>query len=75
MVRLDFQVIGLQLNRHMAVAQVVGGAHQIKRRAMLGAGRNAQHFLRRGQHADQASVLSHQYITTPHCLAAWQENG
>ena len=31
MVRLDFQVIGLQLNRHMAIAKMVSGAHQVER--------------------------------------------
>ena len=30
MVGLDLQVVGLQLNRHMAVAQVVSGAGQVK---------------------------------------------
>jgi len=42
MVGLNLQVIGLQLNRHMAVAQVVGGAHQIKRAAVHSAGRDVQ---------------------------------
>lgn len=36
MVGLDLQVIGLELNRHMAVAQVVGDADQVKRRAVVG---------------------------------------
>lgn len=30
MIRFDLEVIGLQLDLHMAVAQVVGRAHQIK---------------------------------------------
>jgi hypothetical protein len=30
MVGLDFQVVGLQLDGHMAVAQVVSGAGQVK---------------------------------------------
>ena len=42
---------------------------------MLGAGRDMQHFLRRGQHADQAAVFGHQYIAAAHSLAAWQEDG
>jgi hypothetical protein len=31
MVRFDLQMIGLQLNRHMAVTQVIGRPRQIKR--------------------------------------------
>jgi hypothetical protein len=53
MVRLNLQVIGLQLNGHMAVAQVVGGAGQIKRRAVRCAMGDAQHRLWRGQHFEQ----------------------
>jgi hypothetical protein len=34
MVGLYLQVVGLELNRHMAVAQVVGGACQVKGRAV-----------------------------------------
>ena len=35
-VGLDLQVVGLQFDRHMAVAQVVGGAHQVEGRAVCG---------------------------------------
>lgn len=45
MVGLDLQVVGLQLDGHMPVAQVVGGTGQVKGRAMLGAGGDAQHGL------------------------------
>ena len=31
MVGLNLQMIGLQFNRHMAIAQVVGGTRQVKR--------------------------------------------
>ena len=31
MVRLDLQVVGLELNRHMAVTQMVGRAGQVER--------------------------------------------
>jgi hypothetical protein len=48
MVGLDLQVVGLELDRHMAVAQVVGGARQVKRRAVLRAVGDHQHRLRRG---------------------------
>jgi hypothetical protein len=30
MVRLDFEVVGLEFNRHMAVAQVVSRSNQVK---------------------------------------------
>ena len=46
MVGLDLEVVGLEFDRHMAVAQVVGGADQVKRDAMAAAGRDAQHRLR-----------------------------
>ena len=45
MVGFDFQVIGLQLYGHMAVAQVVGGAGQVKRRAVRCAMGDSQHGL------------------------------
>ena len=52
-VGLYFEVIGLELNGHMAVAQVVGRTYQIKRAAMLGAGRNFENGLRGRQHPNQ----------------------
>ena len=75
MIGLNFQVIGLQLNRHMAVAQVVGGTHQIKRAAMRSAGRDVQHFLWCCNDAHHEAILGHQHITTAHSLATGQENG
>ena len=53
MVGFDFQMIGLQFNRYMAVAQVVGGAGQIEQAAVVRAMGDAQHRLRRGQHFEQ----------------------
>ncbi len=53
MVGFDFQMIGLQLNRHMAVAQVVGGAGQIKQAAVVGTVRDTQYRLRRSQYLQQ----------------------
>ncbi len=52
MVGLDLEVVGLQLNGHMAVAQVVGGTHEVKRCAVLGAGRDLEQFLRCRNGAD-----------------------
>ena len=53
MVGFDLEVVGLQLNRHMAVAQVVGGAGQVKRRSVLCSSGDAQHVLGRGHHPHQ----------------------
>ena len=74
MVGLDFQVVRLQLDRHMPVAQVVGGAHQVKGAAVLGAGGDAQHGLRRGFDTDERAVFGHQHIATAHHVAAWQKH-
>ena len=53
MVGLNFQMVGLQLNGHMAVAQVVGGAGQIKQAAMVGTVRDTQYRLRCSQYLQQ----------------------
>ena len=48
-VGFDLQVLGLELNRHMAVTQVVGRADQVIRCAMGLAVGDAQHLLGRGR--------------------------
>ena len=73
-VGLDLQVVGLKLNGHMPVAQVVGGAYQVIRRAVLRAVRNFQHRLRRGDGADKRSIVRHQHIAPTHHRAARQKN-
>ncbi len=73
MVGLYLQVIGLELDGHMAIAQVVGGAGQVKGGAMVAAMRDAQDRLRRGQHLDHGAVFSNQHITTAHQCAARQK--
>jgi hypothetical protein len=73
-VGFDLQVIGLQLDGHVAVAQVVGGAGQVKGGAVLGAGGDHQHRLRRGQHAHQRAVLGHQHVAAAHHGAARQKD-
>ncbi len=73
-VGFNLQVVGLQLNRHMAVAEVIGRTGQIKRRAMLCTRGDAQHFLRRGVHLYQRAVFEHQHIATTHQGAARQEH-
>ena len=45
MVGFNLQMVGLELNRHVAIAQMVGGANQVERCAVLQAVRNAKHGL------------------------------
>eukprot|EP01041_Mallomonas_annulata_P025227 gene25226-46215_t len=73
-VGLDLEVVGLQFDRHMAVAQVVGGTGQIERRAVVLAVRDDQHRLWRRNHADHGAVFGHQHIAAAHQRAARQEN-
>ena len=74
MVGFDFQVVGFELDRHMAVAQVVSRAGQVKGRSVLCAGCDAQHRLRSGLHANERAVFGHQHIAATHHRAAWQED-
>ena len=74
MVGLNVQIVRPQLDRHVPVAQVVSGAGQVKRRAMLRAGGDPQHALRRSLHADQRAVFGHQHIAAAHHAAAWQKH-
>ena len=68
------QAFGLQFQRHVAVAQVVGGAQQIEGRAVRAAVAHHQHRLRGGHHAHQRAVLDHQRVATTHHAAARQEH-
>ena len=61
-VGLDLEVIGLQLDGHVAVAEVVGGSGEIEGGAVLGAVAHDHHRLRRGLHADERAVFRHQHI-------------
>jgi hypothetical protein len=74
MVGFYLEVIGFELNRHMAVAQMVGGARQVKGRAVRRAGRDAQHRLRRGNHLDHGAVFGDQHVAAAHQRAARQEH-
>ena len=74
MVGLNFQMVGLQFDGHMAVAQVVGGAGQIKRRAVRCAMGDAQHGLVCRPYYEQRAVFTHQHIATAHHLATLQKN-
>ena len=74
MVGFDLEVVGLQLDGHMAVAQVVGSARQVERRAVVLAMGDDQHRLWRGNHADHGAVFGHQHIAAAHQRAARQED-
>jgi hypothetical protein len=74
MVRLDLEVVCLQLDLHVAVAQVVGGAGQVKRTAMFSAWGDDQHRLGGGADADQRAVFGHQHVAAPHHGASAQEH-
>jgi len=74
MVGFNLEMVALQFNLNMPVAQVVGGANQIEGRAMLGAGGHAQYLLRRSDHADQRSIGCHQYITAAYHGTARQKD-
>ena len=73
-VGLDLEVVRFQFDGHMPVAQVVGGAHQVEGRAVLRAVGDAQHRLRRGDHAYQRAVFRHQHVAAAHDRAAGQEH-
>jgi len=48
----NFEVIGLELYRYVAITEVISRAHQIEWRAVRGAGRDAQDGLRGRLDAD-----------------------
>ncbi|MCY1375066.1 hypothetical protein D9M69_624500 [compost metagenome] len=58
----------------MPVAQVVGRARQVEGRAVGRAVRDAQHRLRRRDHAHQRPVFRDQHVTTAHRGTARQED-
>ena len=74
MIGFDLQVVGLEFDLHMPVAQVIGRACQVEGRAMLRTGPHQQHRLRRSFNPHQRAVLGHQHIAAAHHRAAWQED-
>lgn len=70
----ELEMVRLQLHRDMPVAQMVGGAQQIARRAVVRARAHYQHRLRGGLHADQRAVVGHQHVSAAHDAAARQEH-
>ena len=74
MIGLNFQVIGFQLNRDMAVAQVVSRADQVKRGTVVGSVLNKQDFLCTGYHFYKRTIFRHQYIPAAYQCAPGQEH-
>ena len=69
-VGLDLEVIGLQFDGHVAVAQVVGRAGEVEGRAVLGAVAHDHHRLRCGLHADERAIFGHEHVAAAgHCAA------
>ena len=73
-VGLQLQVVGLQLQRDVAVAQVIGRAQQVEGRAVFGAMAHHHHRLRRCGHAHQRAVLHHQHVAAAHDTSTRQEH-
>jgi hypothetical protein len=71
---LDLEVVGLQFDLHMPIAQVVGRTSQVEGAAMLRAGAHHHHRLRRRVHTHQGAIFGHQHIPTTHHAAAWQKH-
>ena len=74
MVGFYFEVVGLQFDRHMAVAQVISRTREVKRTAVCRVMRDAQYRLRRGQYLQQRTVFAHQHIAAAHHLPAVQKH-
>ena len=73
-IRLELQVIRLQLELHVAVAQVVGRTQEVEGRAVRDAVPDHEHRLRGGDHAHERAVLGHEHVAAAHHGAARQEH-
>ncbi len=74
MIGFELQVIGLELQRNVTVAEVVRGTGQVEARTVLSAMRHDEHGLRRSLHRNQRSVFGDQHIAAAHHGAARQEH-
>jgi hypothetical protein len=74
MIRLNLQMIRLQFNRHMSVAQMIRRANQIIGRAMRSAMRDAKHRLPSRHDAHQRAIFRYQHIPAAHHHAALQKH-
>ena len=73
-IRFDLEVVGLQFDLDVSVAQVVGRPCQIKGAAMLGARRDDQHRLWRGHSLNQRTIFGHKDVATPNHRTSGQED-
>ena len=71
----ELQAVGAYFELDVAVAEVIGGARQVCRGAVLGAGADLQHRLRRGLHPHQRAVVGDEHVAAAHHGAARQEYG
>ena len=69
-VGFDLQMVGLQFDLDVPIAQVVGRARQIEGAAVMRAGAHQHDGLRRSVHPYQGAVLGHQHVPAPHHAAA-----
>ena len=74
MVRLNLQVAGCELDRHMAIVQLTGRARQVKRRAMRCAMRDAQYGLRRCNDPGHGAILGRQHVTAANQCSTRQKH-
>ena len=73
-VGFNFQMVRLQFDLHVPVAQVVGRAGQIEGAAMVRAGAHHHDGLWRSVHPHQRAILGHQHIAAAHHAAALQKH-
>jgi hypothetical protein len=73
-VGLEFQMVRLQFQGYMAVAEVVRRANEVECRSVAGAGRDDEHRLWRCMHDHERAVLGHEHIATSHHTAAGQKH-
>ena len=73
-VGFNLQVIRLEFNGYVPIAQMVGGADQVVRRSMLAAMCDAQHRLWCSDDAHQRTVVEHQHVATTYHGAPRKKN-
>ena len=72
---LDQQVVALNRQRQVPLAERIGHAHQVLGRPVVGAGPHGHHRLGGGCHPCKAAVFHHQHIAVPQHRGLGQEAG
>jgi hypothetical protein len=72
-VGLNLEVIWLEFDGDMPIAQVVGRTSKVEWRAVLRARCNAKQSLRRSFNANQTAIIGYQHIATAHHMSALQK--